>query len=834
MNTEKLPIKTQILAVSKKVGVGIAGLVILLYFAVWIFSPMVARWQLNKLLNPVNLQLTEDATIRLNPFLLKVSISDILLQRLETGQAVASLNHAVVNVNAFGLFFNELELEELAFNDIDILALKDESMVEIAGFVLQTPNQTPSGESIVESESSATTENNPARVQDAHENKPWQVLAQTINLNDLAISFTNHGYEHQVVLKTLALDNITMSASQQVITLRLQALLDEAPLSVNFQMNNQSTEGQLSLDLQLQAFALARIAYLAKNYLDDLSGNLSLDFSQRLSFQGAEVKIDMPHLNLELESLSFFQQKNQLTNENFRLSFSDALIESTPDSGPIIKSKFSLSNHHLSIINEQKDKLLQLGNLTLNAGQLNLVDLQDPAATIDSVLLSDIMLSQQRDNNQSEDSAQSKLPPIAAIKQLTLNQLELAQQHLSIMGIKFERLEAAVILDKDKKLANLVALSSAQQDEAANAQEPIIQETQPSEEQLTSQSNSPSPFTFNLGELVMSPDSRLSFIDQSVSPAFEQSLEMVEFKISNLDNRQSDRPTDFNFILKTDAYAQTNISGNLLPFSEKMNLDIAANIKEYSLPKISPYLKDAMGFEMLSGQFDTDTKVTIKDDEIDGKARLFMRGLELSSTDDVDERSLKDQSAMPLNSALSMLMDDKGNLELEIPLSGDVSEPDFGVAGFVALVSQKAIMAAAQSYLIESFVPYANVLSVVMMAGEAMLKVNIEDLVYPPTVIDVQPQHQIFIEEFAALLKDKPDTQVKVCAIAVPADLTDKNLATTDPQFKQQLNLISQKRGEAFKAWLVEKAQIESARMLLCQPRIDRKAGANPRIEFEL
>ncbi|HBY88569.1 MAG TPA: hypothetical protein DEO86_22180, partial [Colwellia sp.] len=102
---------------------------------------------------------------------------------------------------------------------------------------------------------------------------------------------------------------------------------------------------------------------------------------------------------------------------------------------------------------------------------------------------------------------------------------------------------------------------------------------------------------------------------------------------------------------------------------------------------------------------------------------------------------LIDQGALPLNMAMGMLKDGDGNVELDVPLSGSISDPNFGLSSIVTLITKKAIMSATQDYLMTTFVPYANIVSIAITAGEFALKLRFDDLEYQ--VKQVEPDdHQ--------------------------------------------------------------------------------------------
>jgi len=217
--------------------------------------------------------------------------------------------------------------------------------------------------------------------------------------------------------------------------------------------------------------------------------------------------------------------------------------------------------------------------------------------------------------------------------------------------------------------------------------------------------------------------------------------------------------------------------------------------------------------------------VSIVNNELSGSSDLFLRGVDISNDSDEQEAATS-IDAIPLGTAFNMLKDENDNVELDIPLSGNVADPKFGWSSFINIVTKKAVMAATETYLMQTFVPYANIISIAKFAGKEMLKVNVEDLMYQQAQIKLQPEQLIFVNELATLLKDQKDLQLKVCPIAVTAEPLPGDISN--------LKQLAQRRGEALKVYLVSDKGIESKRILLCTPKIDETANAKPRVEFTL
>jgi len=812
------PRRLVLLTFFKRITIWFGLIIFGVYLVVWAVSPTVARWQINEQLKPFQLKLNDDATIRFNPFILKLSLADVELSANGSEQLLASILSADIDINAFSLFANEVAFERVEFVELLVKIQRSESDIIFAGFKL--PSEAEPSQKIEPEISELALDDKTASKTD----KGWSLSADKINFNQVTFLIDNLNNHHEIVINHLNLARLDLSQTAQKMTLDLNALVDGAPLKINARLKNEVVGGEIDLTVDLQQLQLAKESYWLKPMVNQISGQLDLSFQQSLSFKGPEVKILLPNAKLSITDFNISALGLQIASQSFSSQLSDLVGAISPENSPQLSAGYSFNSQQIDVTdNESGDLLLGIAQVNLASSNFSLGKELTPNIAFEKLSIDKIIASRKLVKTQQKTDISSE-PAFTEIEQLIVKGFALADQHLSLSAIEIQRFIGNVILDKNKQLVNLVLPNLKTQSEpvtsaATNQKEPQEQ---------------PQAFTFSLDQLIFSDDSQLTFKDKSISPEFLQKIQINTLAIENIDNRKPDNVSNIKLEVKIDEYASAKAIGSIQPFSEKLNIDLVSTVKEFSLPEVSPYLKAALGFDLLSGQFDTDITLKITEDMIKGESHIAVRGLEISTSESGEVNTLKGQSSMPLNSALNMLKDDKGNLTLDVPLNGDVSDPEFGISGFIGLITKKAIMSSAESYLINTFLPYANVISVVRIAGEYMLKLSFENLNYSPTIVDIQPEHLAFVDQFIKLLKDKPDTQVKVCSIAVPTELAGQVNDLEDAKLLEQLKQISYQRGQAFKAWVVEKGAIDSSRLLLCQPQIDKTKEAKPRIEFEV
>jgi len=307
-------------------------------------------------------------------------------------------------------------------------------------------------------------------------------------------------------------------------------------------------------------------------------------------------------------------------------------------------------------------------------------------------------------------------------------------------------------------------------------------------------------------------------------------LKLETLDIKHIDNSDPLNKAELAIGVSSGTYTRADITGHVAPFANKANLDLEIKIREFGLPEISPFIRTATGFDMTTGQLDSDTTLTVVNDEIDGVAQLQMRGLEIENSE--EQGALVSQTFIPLNVALGVLEDSDGVIEIEVPLKGNVNSPQFGIEGFLNLVAQQAALLASQTYLINTFVPYANIITLTNIAGNYALKPRVDDLIFEEGKSELDSDQKEFLDQLALLLEDKSDINMKACGFASASEQEGAR-ETLSPTQRAALRELALKRSLSVKNYLVADKGIASARILICQAKVEQADAAHPRVEFE-
>lgn len=822
-----------------------------IFSLIWLISSPVAKYFIPPILAEHQLRLSDDASIRLNPFLMQVTLSDISLSSTKDEQSnpVFSLKELTLQVALWQLAFDKIFLSEFALKGGMLKVTQDDNRLIIAGF--EIPNKTTSDEA--ETDEKSTDE--------AATKIPYQLLLPELLLSQFNIEIERNTLQqkhktHHIKIEKLVLQDIQATQSSQQVSLSLAALIDNTHLSLSANTKLESGKGDINSEINIEGYPIEKLARYVEQ-LTELKGSLSFNSKQKITLanQGLNLRVDQADLNLNdillgVEEQSITLQHFQNSISNFEVDLKDNAINHLAGNSTI-----KLTNAEV-IQNNSQATVAAFKQLHL--ADINFILDDEPSIDIANIVLDGFLFSKKA--TLKDDIAQKtiarikelsaeggidvaaadivKLPPIIQLQQLTLDKLHIHQQSIAINSIIFDSLTGAVIVKENKDIANLITLGN-------NSNEQSIEEVKPAtaeelalvdNEQIEKEANKDS-FTFSFDELRFINENVLNFTDFSVSPIYQRTLFIDTLELGALSNNKEKQQeqTPYTLAGRSNKYANFHLSGYLQPFATLATYYTKGSFKEFSLPAISSYMKESTGLEVKTGRLNTDLDVTLVGDKLDGNVIILLEALETGLVDSEEAGSLIDQGALPLNMAMGMLKDSDGNVELDVPLSGSTSDPKFGLSSIVTLITKKAIMSATQDYLMTTFVPYANIVSIAITAGEFALKLRFDDLDYQVEQIEPGENQDAYLKDFIALMQEKEDTRVTLCAISTPADIGAKSgAAITDKAVIKRLLDIGEQREHALKDHLIEQGQIDSSRILFCKPQIDSDEGAKPRIAISV
>ena len=168
-----------------------------------------------------------------------------------------------------------------------------------------------------------------------------------------------------------------------------------------------------------------------------------------------------------------------------------------------------------------------------------------------------------------------------------------------------------------------------------------------------------------------------NFTDRYVKPNITVDLTELSGSVSAM---ASDRPAPADVVLKgrIDGDAPVEIDGQLNPLGPTLYTDLRANAKGIDLPTFTPYSGKYAGYAIEKGKLSLDLQYRIENGKLEAKNRLFLD--QLTFGEKVDSPDAID---LPLQFAISLLKNSRGEIDLSLPLTGSLTDPQFSIGDIV-------------------------------------------------------------------------------------------------------------------------------------------------------
>lgn len=256
--------------------------------------------------------------------------------------------------------------------------------------------------------------------------------------------------------------------------------------------------------------------------------------------------------------------------------------------------------------------------------------------------------------------------------------------------------------------------------------------------------SSAKPLGIHIGEIAIN-DGSANFADFSLTPNFATAIQQLNGRIGTIDNRQP-KPANVDIKGKVDRYAPVTIKGALNPFDPMASLDIATSFKRVELTTLTPYSGKFAGYRIRKGRLNLDLHYLITKGQLKAENKLVLEQLQLGEK--VDSPDAVD---LPIRLAVALLKDTEGKISIELPISGDLNNPQFSVMPIVWQTLRNLVMRAAQA-------PFKFIGGLVS-GGDAQ---DLGSVAFTPGSSDLSSDAKGALDKLASALKARPELRLEI------------------------------------------------------------------------
>ncbi|WP_323114945.1 DUF748 domain-containing protein [Pseudomonas guariconensis] len=240
-------------------------------------------------------------------------------------------------------------------------------------------------------------------------------------------------------------------------------------------------------------------------------------------------------------------------------------------------------------------------------------------------------------------------------------------------------------------------------------------------------------------------DGSANFADLTLTPNFATAIQQLNGQIGTIDNRKP-APAKVDVKGKVDRYAPVTIKGALNPFNPLASLDIATSFKRVELTTLTPYSGKFAGFRIRKGRLNLDLHYLITNGQLKAENKVVVEQLQLGEK--VDSPDAVD---LPIRLAVALLKDTEGKISIELPVTGDLNNPQFSVMPIIWQTLRNLVLRAAQA-------PFKFIGGLIAGGGAE----DLGNVAFAPGSSDLSADAQSALDKLASALKERPELRLEI------------------------------------------------------------------------
>jgi hypothetical protein len=305
--------------------------------------------------------------------------------------------------------------------------------------------------------------------------------------------------------------------------------------------------------------------------------------------------------------------------------------------------------------------------------------------------------------------------------------LDISGQTVELSALHLQRYSGRLHIKEDGSINTRRLL----EDDTAVKQSPAEEPTEPSP-----------PWTVKIATIHIA-DSEMDFMDESLPLKFRTVIGQLQGDISGLDTTPGSR-MEIDIGGSVDGYAPVILVGSASPFNALPAIDLRLTFEGVDLARLTPYSGPYAGYAIDRGLLNLDLKYGLENNQLIGDNRIIIDHLKLGEK--IDSEQAPD---LPIRLALALLTDAKGVIDLSLPVSGDVNDPEFSVGGIVVKALLNLITGSVTA-------PFK------LLAGLVSSDEDLQSVIFPPGVATLDEAGQTKLSSLADAMRQRPELTLMI------------------------------------------------------------------------
>ncbi|CAJ0687315.1 DUF748 domain-containing protein [Ralstonia wenshanensis] len=241
-------------------------------------------------------------------------------------------------------------------------------------------------------------------------------------------------------------------------------------------------------------------------------------------------------------------------------------------------------------------------------------------------------------------------------------------------------------------------------------------------------------------------DGNIRFTDNFVKPNYTANLTAIGGSIGTISTAANQTPADVTLRGSVDGTAPVDIHGKVNPLAPTAFVDLTAKADGVELTNLTPYSAKYAGYPITKGKLTMDLHYLLDQGKLTADNHIFIDQLTFG-----DRVESKDATNLPVRLAVALLKNSRGEIDVRVPVSGSLDDPQFSIGGVILRAFVNLIARAVTA-------PFSLLASAFGGSGGEELGY----IEFDPGTSDISQASVAKLDKLATALKDHPALKVDI------------------------------------------------------------------------
>jgi len=529
--------------------------------------------------------------------------------------------------------------------------------------------------------------------------------------------------------------------------------LKQPPYSASLKQASLNGKMSLVLDDVISIKANEKLTVLGLSFTDSdtqqsLTSDLSASMNSHVNIEKGKVQLNHTG-NLSINKLKGHYQdvmaELQQLQWQGKLNFTSNQTLAFDSIGSINLNHFKVNSHNLTLAQLESAKVEQLELKNTNS------------IAVQNIMLKQLVIAQP-----------NQQPGLTTLKTLALDSATYTKHDkhgkntmIDLGTLSIHGSETHLTFTKDGKIKQVSTLLDALQTKAKDKKATSTKPAELKEEK---------PFHYQLAALKIQGKNPVHIVSEQFNHALKKTLKLENFVLGTINSKTPLKHSLYDMKIGFDEFSHLSSKGTFTPLKPSKHFTASTKIEGLSLIEFSSLAEQSVGYQIQSGQLSAELETHLTDNTVNAQNKLQLHKLELESIDNAKAKTLQKDFPIPLETGLAMLQDKNDNIELSLPIKGDLNSPDFNINDVISLALGKALAGATRTYLLLALQPFGAI----ALAGEYALDqasaITLQPVAFKSGSQKLTSKMQAYLAKIHTILSERQAIQIKLCGGVSEAD----------------------------------------------------------------